>query len=85
MNKLYPENYTIDERTCFDEMRNIASNAGAHALIVEDGSGYVLAEVNGNITDNQKRIAKEYNDGSHLLILDFVSDREKLKGEIYNV
>ncbi len=85
MNKLYPNNYNEDEKNCFDEIRNVASNVGAHALIVENGSGYVLAEVNGDITDAQKNVAKDYNDGSHLLILDFVSDREKTKGDIYYV
>ena len=83
--KDYPNNYSQDEKMCFNEIRQVAASAGAGALIVENNSGYVLAEVTGPVTDRQKEIAKEYNKNGHILILDFVSDLEKSKGDVFHV
>ncbi len=83
--KDYPNNYSQDEKLCFDEIRHVAAAAGAGALVVENNSGYVLAEVTGPVTDKQKEVAKEYNKNGHILILDFVSDLEKSKGDVFHV
>lgn len=81
----YPKNYNEEERACFDKIREYASKYGAGALIVENGSGYVLAEVSGEVTDVQKNASRIFNSQGNILILDFVSESEKSKGDVYHV
>ncbi len=83
--KDYPKNYNKEERLCFDKIREIAASAGAGALVVENGSGYVLAEVSGDVTEEQKNTARSFNSEGNLLILDFVSERERSKGDVFHV
>lgn len=81
----YPKNYNQEERDCFDNIRKVAAAAGAGALIVEKNSGYVLAEVSGSVTEEQKETARRFNGSGNILILDFVSERERSKGDVFHV
>lgn len=85
--KIYPEWFTDkDEKKGLDEIRDFlrSGNYPVSALLIEKDSFFVAASV-PEVTDELRRVAYQFNDGSHPLLFDFVDSDRPVRGEAFHV
>ena len=84
--RIYPEWFGEEERRGLDEIREFlrSGNYPVGALVIEKDSCFVQAEV-GKVTDLLRQAAYNFNDGSHPILFDFVSEDRISKGGSFHV
>ncbi len=85
--KIYPAWFKSDEeKKGLDEIRDFlrTGNYPVGALLIEKDSFFVAASVS-EVTEELRRAAYQFNDGSHPLLFDFVASDRPIRGEAFHV
>ena len=83
----YPDHFiNKEERDALDEIRTfIRDNKYPVSSLAIEKDSFFIAAIVPEVTENLREAAYKFNDGSHLLLFDFISENSNIEGEIIHV